>query len=129
MLGHRGTCIAGGAVIYFLICTSLSRNPKLGLLGGFLAAIAVGVWSQQLSGIHWAVQTGLAYLLIHSLRWVDSEHRGATLLRWLGALTWIAHSLAWMHLYSVGWRACGEWASAGSSWCGGEECCGGAGVL
>jgi hypothetical protein len=101
---NRGTCIAGGAVIYLLICTSLSRDPRLGLLGGFLAAIAVGMWPP--SGIHWAVQTGLAFLLIHSLRWVDSEQRGATLLRWLGALVWIAHSLAWTHLYSVGWRAC-----------------------
>jgi len=102
---NRDTCIAGAAVIYFLIWTTLSRNPKLGTLGGLVAAISLGMWSREPSNVHWAVQIGLAFLLIHSLRWVDSEEPGAALLRWLAALAWLAHSIAWTHFYSGGWRA------------------------
>jgi hypothetical protein len=102
---NRDTCIAGAAVIYFLICTTLSRNPKLGTLGGLVAAISLGMWSREPSSVHWAVQIGFAFLLIHSLRWVDSEEPGAALLRWLAALAWLAHSIAWTHFYSGGWRA------------------------
>jgi hypothetical protein len=102
----RETYMAGAAVIYFLICTALSRDPKLGTLGGLLAAISIGIWVQQPSALHWAVQTGLVFLLIHSLRWVDSEQPGAAMLRWIAALAWVAHSIAWAHLHNAGWRAC-----------------------
>ena len=108
LLGHfsRETFIAGAAVIYLLVCIALTRNPKLGILGGLLAALSVGVWGQPVDTIHWAVQTGLVFLLLHSLRWLDSEEQGANLLRWLAALVWVAHSLAWTHAYGAGWRAC-----------------------
>jgi len=102
----RETFIAGAAVIYFLICIALTRDPKLGILGSLVAAISLGIWAPQPETIHWAVQTGLVFLLLHSLRWTDSEEQGAHLLRWLAAVAWVAHSLAWTHLYGAGWRAC-----------------------
>lgn len=100
----RETCVAGAAVIYLLICTALSRDPKLGILGALAAAISVGIAAQHSDAVHWAVQIGLVFLLIHSLRWVDSEVQGASALRWLAALAWIAHSVVWTHVYNAGWR-------------------------
>jgi len=66
----------------------------------------VGIWGQQPDAIHWGIQTGLVFLLLHSLRWKDSDEQGANLLRWVTALAWIAHSLVWTHVYGAGWRAC-----------------------
>ena len=102
----RETCVAGAGVIYLLICTALSRNPKLGILGALAAAISVGIAAHRSDAAHWAVQSGLVFLLIHSLRWADSEVEGATALRWLTAFAWIAHSLAWTHIYNGGWTVC-----------------------
>jgi hypothetical protein len=102
----RETFIAGAAVIYFLICIALQRDPKLGILGGLVAAISMGIVAQQPDAIHWAAQAGLVFLLLHSLRWTDSEQQGANGLRWLTAAAWVAHSLAWTHFYGAGWRPC-----------------------
>ena len=100
----RETFVAGAAVIYLLICISLTHDPRLGMLGGLVAAISVNMSSQQPDTIHWAIQTGLVFLLLHSLRWRDFEQNGTAPLRWLASVAWVAHSLAWTHLYSAGWR-------------------------
>jgi hypothetical protein len=103
---NRETFIAAAAVIYLLICIALTHDSKLGVLGGLAAAISVSFCAPGPDSIHWAVQAGLVFLLLHSLRWIDSEQPGASLLRWLTVVAWIAHSLAWTHLYGAGWRVC-----------------------
>ncbi len=102
----RETFIAGAAVIYLLICIALTSDPKLGILGGLAASISVSISSQRPDSIHWAIQTGLVFLLLHSLRWRDSGQQGTAVLRWLTAVAWVAHSLAWTHLYGAGWMVC-----------------------
>jgi hypothetical protein len=101
----RETFIAGAAVVYVLVYIALTRDPKLGILGGLIAGVSVGIGLQQSDAIHWAVQAGVVFLLLHSLRWIDSEEQGVGLARWLTALAWVAHSLVWTHFYGAGWRA------------------------
>ena len=102
----RQNLIAGAVATYVLVFISMLRNPKLGLLGALVAGGLVGAWGQHNpDGPHWAVQAGLVFLLLHSLRWVDSVEPGADLLRWLTALAWVADSLTWVHLQGAGWRA------------------------
>jgi hypothetical protein len=48
--------------------------------------------------VHWALQSGLSFLLAHSLRWQDEKEPGAGGLRWIAGLFWAAHSVIWMHL-------------------------------
>jgi hypothetical protein len=56
--------------------------------------------------IHWAIQAGLVFLLVNSLRWEDAKHPGARGLRVLASAIWAAHALLWMHTSGAGWMAC-----------------------
>src|SRR5207249_1948360 len=56
----RAELIGAGAAGYLLICAALSRNPKVGIFGALVAAIAVGVLSEDPSGsLHWAIESGI----------------------------------------------------------------------
>jgi hypothetical protein len=103
---NQATWVAGVAAIYFLACSALSRRPHLGILGGLVAGISIGVWAPQPAAIHWATEIGLVFLLLHSVRWVDSHEHGAALVRWFAALVWVTHSIAWTHWYNAGWGPC-----------------------
>ena len=92
---ERGSCIGASITGYLLLQTSLSRNPKAGLLGGVVASIASGVFFRESDYfLHIAAQVGVVFLLIHSLRWElsDREARG---VRLLAAGVWVAHSIIW----------------------------------
>jgi hypothetical protein len=102
----REKSIGAGAALYVLVCTAFSRHPKAGVLGGLVAATAVCALGQHPQALHWATQTGLAFLLLHSLRWSDPLEAGAALLRWLAGVAWVAHSLIWTHLFDAGWMPC-----------------------
>jgi hypothetical protein len=103
----RATCVGAGAALYALFCAALSRNPKLGLLGALTAATAIfGLAPGHPDAIHWAVEAALAFLLLHSLRWLDSEQPGASAMRTLAGLLWVAHAFAWMRLGGAAWMAC-----------------------
>jgi hypothetical protein len=81
----RANCLGAAAAAYCLFCAASSRNPKLGLLGALAAAVmAAALSGQNTNGMHWGVQTAMAFLLLHSLRWVDSQHAGASTLRIIG---------------------------------------------
>lgn len=99
--GLRGvarTELIGVAVLaYGLINTSLSRNPKLAILGAVAAAVAARVLGEHRpDGFHWAAQAGCLYFLIHSLRWNDREHEGAAIVRHCVAGVWVLHALIWV---------------------------------
>jgi len=97
--------LAGGiTVAYILYWIGLSRNPKIGLLGALLVAAATAMLIGQGQSVpHWAAQAGLAFLLVHSLRWRDSEEPGAVAVRRLAALFWIGHSLVWTQSGGAFW--------------------------
>jgi len=89
--------IVGGLLaLYVLVWICLSRQPKLGLLGGGLMALITGLlFGQNPQMPHWAASTGLAFLLLHSLRWNDATEPGSAALRWIVAICWVGHAVIW----------------------------------
>jgi hypothetical protein len=70
-----------------------TRNPKLGFLGGVMAAIVCGmVVGDQISCAALPIQTGLVFLLLHSMRWRDEDDRSGKTARMLGCLLWVGDS-------------------------------------
>ena len=94
----RSEYAASGVVACLILWTVLVPNPKLAILGALALGCAVAaVFHHQAGAVHWGLQSGLAFLLLQSLRWNDLEHQGAGAVRWLAGLLWVAHSLVWMH--------------------------------
>jgi hypothetical protein len=90
--------------VYLVLLALRSSRPQ----AGFIGAIALGVdvsWLTREAGAHIGLQAGLVFLLLHSLRWADSEHAGAILLRWLAAIGWVAHAATWT--YGGSWLGAG----------------------
>ncbi len=103
----RAELIGAGAAGYLLVCAALSRNPKLGVFGALVAAVAVGVISDDHSGsFHLAIESGLVFLLLHSLRWLDEETAGAKGIRVFLCIVWVAHAFVWMHSSGSAWMTC-----------------------
>jgi hypothetical protein len=102
----QNKAVAAAAALYLVTCAALSRNPKLGILGAAVSAAAVGFLLNRADTIHWALQAGLVFLLLHSLRWTESLKEGTGLVRWGVALAWVVHSFVWAHLYGAGWKTC-----------------------
>lgn len=99
--------IGGCVVLYLMIYNVMSRDPKVGLLGAVLVALAVGVlFSKHDEAIHWAVQSGLGFLLLHSLGWVDLEHQGARAMRVMAGSIWVAHAVIWVRSGAAMWEPC-----------------------
>ncbi len=100
----REHLLFGAALTYALAWIGCTRNPKLALFGALVASFSVGNCLDRPDALHWAFQIGLVYLLLHSLRWTDSAETGEVAVRWLVALAWIGHSMAWTYLYAGGWK-------------------------
>jgi hypothetical protein len=95
---NRARCIVSGAMAYLILWSVLLRNPKLAIVGSIAFGSAVmALFGNHAGAIHWALQSGLAFLLLHSLRWNDAEHQGAGAVRVVAGLVWVAHSLVWMY--------------------------------
>jgi len=106
----RNRCLGAGAAAYALLCAAMSRNPKLGLLGAMAAATIAGTLAgARADAVHWALQSGMAFLLLHSLRWNDAEHYGAAGVRILAGLVWAVQGFAWMHTGGAVWMT---WVAA-----------------
>ena len=103
----QGSYIAAGLAACLLLYTFLSRNPKAGIFGSIVVASSVLVLFERHEGaIHWAVQSGLAFLLLHSLRWVDIEHEGARVVRIMAATLWVMHAAVWVRSDAAMWMPC-----------------------
>ncbi len=93
----RAKLIAAASAAYLLLCAALSRNPKAAIPGAFAAAFVGGVLCKDAdSSPHWAMQAGMVFFLLHSLRWRDHEHQGAGAVRAVASLAWIVQSFAWV---------------------------------
>ena len=104
---HREILIRAGIGIFLMFYIVLSRNPKTGIFGSVLAAVmVVGAFPQHGATIHWAVQSGLVILLLHSLRWEDDKHQGARTVRGLAAILWVLHALVWVRSDAALWMPC-----------------------
>jgi hypothetical protein len=77
------------------------------MFGALLAAIAVGVISRDYSGsLHWAIQWGIVFLLLHSMRWLDDETQGAKGTRVFVCIIWVMHAFIWIHSNGSAWMTC-----------------------
>ncbi len=85
------------AVAYLLVGALLSRHPQVAVVGAIAAMIAMGAAQQaQADWMHWAMQAGFAYFLLHSLRWQDEAREGAKLVRIIAAGGWVLHTCFWV---------------------------------
>jgi hypothetical protein len=102
---NREKFIGAAAATYLLLCAVLSRNPKVGLAGAFAAALAGGMLrGEHGDTFHWALQSGLVFFLLHSLRWQDHEDKGVAGVRiFIGAL-WILESFVWARTGAPFWQ-------------------------
>jgi hypothetical protein len=100
----RERFLAIALMVYVLVRLALTRNPKAGFLGGLVAATTVALWNP--NALHWAAQSGLVFLLLHSFRWDDSKEQGTAAVRWLAASVWVGHSVFWSHFDGGGWSVC-----------------------
>jgi hypothetical protein len=98
----RPELIAIAAVGYAMLCFALASNPKVGVLGGVVVGFATGIMLQREAAVHWGLQAAMGFVLLHSLRWEDSRHQGATAARALVAALWVVHSWIWTWGYSGG---------------------------
>lgn len=94
----RGDCVlfAGGG--YAVVQAMLSRHA----IAGVLAGVAVGLGTLRLlqgdpEMVHFALQSGLVFALLHSLRWADKEDLVLGPFRVIVAIGWVIHSFVWIN--------------------------------
>lgn len=91
-------CVAAGLMAYLIVATAWLNNPKLAILGAILFGTAIfSIFSAHTGAIHWALQGGFVFLLLHSLRWHDNANPGASATRILTSLAWIIQSWVWLN--------------------------------
>lgn len=71
-----------------------SRRPDIGLCGASMVMLGTRLFLPE-AGLVLPAQTGLVFLLLHSLRWEDAAHKGASGVRMIAALAWVAQSFYW----------------------------------
>lgn len=104
---ERAHYIALGIGIYLLCYILMSRDPKVGMLGSILVATVVAVlFSKHGAALQWAAQSGLVFLLLHSLGWADLEHPGARAVRAMAAVLWVAETILWVRSGAAMWMPC-----------------------
>ena len=103
---HREMLIRVGIAVYLMFYIVRSRSPKTGMLGSALVAIMVASVFHRDSAIHLAVQSGLVFLLLHSLRWEDAKHEGARVVRIVTGVLWTVHAFVWVHTDGMLWMPC-----------------------
>jgi hypothetical protein len=90
----RGILLA--CSFFVLLHAMRSRRPDVGLAGALALTVALTLETRMFSGaFHAIAQVSLVFLLLHSLRWSDTEHSGTPGLRWLAALLWVTDACVW----------------------------------
>jgi hypothetical protein len=102
---NRSDLIGLAVLAYVMIASLMTRNPKAAVLGGIAAAIAGGTLREPHGDVwHWAAQAGVVFFLLHSLRWRDYEHQGASRVRIGMAAGWLIHAVAWVRDDAALWH-------------------------
>ena len=103
----REKCFGVAVAGYCLFWAVRSSDPRIALVGAIVSAVTTLVaGGGEESVFHWAAQIGIIFLLLHSLRWRDIEHTGATTLRILASALWIGHAVLWTHTTGRPWMPC-----------------------
>ena len=128
---NLGEALWGGGLLYVVAWAVFSARPKLGIAGGICLGFGLaGFLRGTTVDLNFAVQAGLMFILLHSLRWSDSGSSDAANARRLCGLYWLVHTAVWVaaapaHAISVT-MSCGArfWsfirAPASPSECGGR---------
>jgi hypothetical protein len=79
--------------VFLLLRSSVSNDPRWGL-AGMAVCIMASVAMVNGPGMNddLAIQLGCLFFLLHSLRWDDKRHVGASTARWLVAIVWVMNS-------------------------------------
>lgn len=94
-------CVAAGVAAYLIFWIASQRSPKLAIVGSIILASTIMSMDHNHPGaIHWAMQGGFVFLLLHSLRWYDDENPGAAAVRIMTALVWVLQSFVWMNSHT-----------------------------
>jgi hypothetical protein len=103
-----GDSFAAAAIGYVLLASVLSRRVTAGLFGALAVVVALGMAIPLTQGgLHCALQGGLMFLLLHSLRWDDAIDRWARILRWIAAAVWGLQALVWAAAGGPVWEMAG----------------------
>lgn len=103
----REKFIGLAAAGYCLLWAVRSTDPRAGILGALVSAITTLVaGAGEENTLHWAAQLGFVFLLLHSLRWSDLDHTGATMLRIVASSLWLIHAVIWTHTTGRPWAPC-----------------------
>jgi hypothetical protein len=104
--GWIGWCLSGAV----LAVLGLSRNPVFAVIGAMITLVTVSTAAGGSDhAVRWGLQWSLVFLLAHSLRWSDAEHRGANLVRWTAAIGWLINTVTWGGSQApptVAWSTC-----------------------
>ena len=83
------------------------ENPKMGIIEAIVAPLFACAIFPDLTGMgfHSILQIAILFVLLHSLRWNDSEQAGTASARNFAALLWFGNSLWWIISNSLvgGW--------------------------
>ena len=95
--GHTGLLevILAGYLVFRAVC---SRLLKWGIAGGtVLAATIFAASPHTAQNVQLAIQLGIVFIILHSLRWLDALHPRAARMRNSAAIFWVIHGLVWMN--------------------------------
>jgi hypothetical protein len=101
----------GAALAYIVGWAVVSKRPKLGILAGICLSIGVAHFLPRTTlALNFAIQAGLIFVLLHSLRW-DAGSPDAATARKLCALYWLLDTMVWIAVEpgraTYGAMACG----------------------
>jgi hypothetical protein len=86
-----------GGLFYVVACALFSKRAKLGIAGGICLWLGLN-WSLPAHSLamNLALQAGLIFILLHSLRWSGENPTDAAKARKLCGLYWLAHTIVWV---------------------------------
>jgi hypothetical protein len=104
--------LAGAGLSYIVGWAIFSARPRLGIAGGIclgfgLAALLPGTTTM----LNLAIQAGLIFILLHSIRWCDDGSSDVVNARKMCGSFWLAHAIVWVAVEPgkaiIGTMACG----------------------
>ena len=104
---NRWKCLAAAGAGYFILWSSLSRNPGIGMAGAMVLAVgAAFALPRDVNRIHWAIEFFAAFVLIHSSRWQGPLTAQEKAIRYVTATAWVIHAWVWMGTGGAAWMVC-----------------------
>lgn len=92
----HGKCALLVVAAYGIAWAGMLRDPRLTILAGSLIVSGgFAVVHGDPLRLHWVIQLGFIFVLLHSYRWQDEEHQGAGFVRAAAAAAWVTHAWIW----------------------------------